>query len=228
MDSSSRRRFLATLGAGAAAGLAGCGGEQSAAGDSTGGGSTPTPEPTTTAATDPFCDPLTGAPTAADTAGTPFVFTFEYVDSWTLEEPFVAGGSRARRIVSPELTSEDGVSSATVRVAQSLEPVTAATAEANLAEQMELTETNGITYETEFNGETVEFAEFPNVDVRSYTAYLPYGGGEERYYSVGIVTFIEGGGPGRNIGDCTDAVDANTLTVRDSLAVNPETTIDEL
>lgn len=229
MGGHSRRRVLAAMGAAAAVGLAGCGGQEGPGGGSAGGESSTSPAPTATdSAVDAYCGPLTGSPTAYDTAGTPYIFTFDYIDSWTVEDPRRVGANRSQRIVSPELPTENGVSTATVRISQYMEPVTKATAEANHEEQMELSETNGFTYETDFNGETVEFLELPNVDVRSYSAYLPYGDGERRYYGVGVVTYLDGAGPGENIGDCTDGVNVNTRTVRDSLAENPDTTIDEL
>lgn len=225
----SRRRVLAAVASAAAAGLAGClGGNDDQASDGT---TTPTATdsgtPTPAGAADPFCAPITGTATPYDTAGTPFVFTYDYVDSWTVEEPFGTSTSRAQRVVSPTLSSADG-ESATIRVAQSLSPVTAADAQETISFLTDREENNGVTYETEFNGETVAFIELPNVDVNSYNTHLPYGDGEERYYSMSIVTFLDGGGPGRTIGDCTDAVNAATRTTLESIAPNPETTIDEV
>jgi hypothetical protein len=229
-----RRRFLASMAAGTVVGVAGCfGGDGSADGDAAGSTATSTATDTTTptaaASSDPFCAPLTGTATAYDTAGTPFVFSYDYVDSWTVEEPFTNGGSRAQRVVSPTLTNADGdESDATVRVAQSLSPVTADEAAETTQFLRDNQEDNGVTYETEFNGETVEFVEFPNVDVRSYNTHLPYGDGEARYYSFSIVTLLDGGGPGQNISRCTDAVNVATRTTLDSIAPNHETTIDEV
>jgi len=231
----SRRRLLAALAGGVSAGLAGCfGGSDDG---TTGSASTPTAATTTAtaaaastptgASTNAFCDPPTGSSTRYDTAGTPFVFSYEYVDSWTVEDPFGNAVSRAQRVVSPTLTNAAGdESDATVRVAQSITPVTADAAAETIQFLRDNQEHNGVTYETDFNGETVEFVEFPNVDVYSYNTHLPYGDGEERYYSFSIVTLLDGGGPGQNIGRCTDAVNAATRTTLESIEPNPATTID--
>lgn len=236
MHDVSRRKLLLGATTVAATGLAGCFGGSDDEG--AGGTSGPTAAPTTTESATPstpadggddaFCQPLVGSPTAYDTAGTPFVFTYDYIDGWTVEEPFRNGGSRAQRIVGPPLSSADGESSATVRVAQSLTPVTADEAADTTQFLTERQENNGVTYETEFNGETVEFVEFPNVDVNSYNTHLPYGDGEERYYSMSVVTLLDGGGPGQTVSRCTDAVNVATRTTLESLAPNPETTVDEV
>jgi len=215
----------------AAVGLAGCsgGGDDQASDGTTTPTATDSGTTTPTAdAVDSFCAPITGSATPYDTAGTPFVFTYDYVDSWTVEEPFGTSTSRAQRVVSPTLSSADGESSATIRVAQSLSPVTAADARDTIEFLTDRQENNGVTYETEFNGETVEFVEFPDVDVNSYNTHLPYGDGEERYYSMSIVTILDGGGPGRTISRCTDAVNAATRATLESLAPNPDSTVDEV
>lgn len=240
-----RRRFVLGAAVGGIVGLAGCTSDGAPAGDGgtdDGGTSTatatdtptatatetPTAERTTTPGSgDEFCAPIRGSPTPFDVSGTPYVFQFDYVDSWSVGEPIRQSRQWAERLESPVLTSEDGESSATVRVAQALEPVTEAEAEERIQERAESDESNGIAYEDEFDGETVAFVEFPNVDVNSYVAYLPYGDGEARYYTFSLVTFIEGGGEGRNVSDCTDAVNVATQTVRESLSVNPESTADQ-
>jgi hypothetical protein len=193
---------------------------------------TDSPAPTESAtatpgSTDSFCAPLDGSPTPFDVAGTPYVFAFDYVDSWSVAEPIEQSDARYERLESPVLTSEDGESSATIRVGQSFEGITAAEAEDAYQAQLDREESSGVAYEGEFGGEPVRFVEFPNVDVNSYVAYLPYGDGENRYYGFSLVTFIEGGGPGQNVSECTDAVNVATQTVRGSLAVNPASTIGE-
>ena len=233
-----RRRFV--LGAaGGLVGLAGCTSDGAPVGDGgndEGGTATatatateaPTPESTATPGSgDEFCAPIRGSPTRFDVSGTPYVFQFDYVDSWSVGEPIRQSRQWAERLESPVLTSEDGESSATVRVAQALEGVTKDEAEERIQMQVDRESSSGIAYEDQFNGETVAFVEFPNVDVNSYTAYLPYGDGENRYYSFSIVTYLEGGGEGRNVSDCTDAVNFATQTVRESLSVNPERTVDQ-
>lgn len=228
----SRRRLLAAFAGAAGAGLAGCLGRSD--GGASDGTSSPTAVPptasgsgtTTPADGDPFCRPLTGSPTPYNTAGTPFVFTFDYVDSWTVEEPFRNGGSLAQRMVTPTLSTDGG--DATVRVAQGLSPVTAATAAEDVQYVRDRQDDNGVTYETEFNGETIEFVEFPNAAVNSYYTHLPHGDGEERYYRFSIVTILDTVGSDRNIGDCTDAVNTATQTTLESIAPNPETTVEEV
>ncbi|MCT9098145.1 hypothetical protein [Haloarchaeobius sp. HME9146] len=244
---STRRRFLLRAGAAAAvSGLAGCtsdsGGSpegdesdtQTATATATDTATatateTATDEPATTASqAASFCQPITGSPTAYEVADTPYVFAFDYIDSWTVEDPLDRSNARIQRIVSPELTSEGSASSATVRVGQSLEAVTASKAESEIEAAIEREGSSGVAYEEEFNGETVRFVEFPNVDVNSYTTYLPYGDGDARYYAFSLVTFLDIGNSNvENIGDCTDAVNVATQTVRGSLAVNTESTIDQ-
>ncbi|WP_267643625.1 twin-arginine translocation signal domain-containing protein [Haloarchaeobius amylolyticus] len=176
-----------------------------------------------------FCQPMTGSPTPYDVAGTPYVFAFDYVDSWTVEDPLDRTGARIQRIVSPALTSEGATSSATVRVGQSFEPVTASEAEAEVEAAIDREDSSGVAYEDEFGGEAVRFVAFPNVDVNSYTAYLPYGDGEKRYYAFSLVTFLDiENYEATNVAQCTDAVNVATQTVRGSLVVNPETTIDQV
>lgn len=245
-DLSRRRVLLAS--AAAATGLAGCTGDGAPSGGGAGGtptatdpatatpAATPTESPTATptetetptatpGGADEFCAPLTGSPTPFDVAGTPYVFAFDYVDSWSIGEPIEQSNARYDRLRSPVLDGDNGESSATVRVGQSFEAVTAEEAEEEYQAAIERESSSGVAYEDEFNGETVRFVEFQNVDVNSYFAYLPYGDGEARYYSFSIVTYLENAGEGQNVGDCTDTVNVATQTVRGSLTVNSETTV---
>lgn len=245
-DLTRRRVLLGTVALGAT-GLAGCtGGDPGGGGDAVGGGGPPTATATSTATHTPtgtatptetadptptsgwasgFCEPLTGSPTPFDVSETPYVYQFDYVDSWRVGEPIEQSNARYERLESPVLTSDEGESSATIRVGQSLEGITAAEADEAYQAQLDREESSGVAYEDEFGGETVRFVEFPNVDVNSYVAYLPYGDGKDRYYGFSLVTFIEGGGPGQNVSECTDAVNVATQTVRGSLTVNPDSTI---
>ncbi|MFC7229615.1 hypothetical protein N0B31_19610 [Salinirubellus salinus] len=239
-DLSRRRVLLAS--AAAATGLAGCTGGGAPSG---GGTSSPTATPTATATSTPtatdsptptesataspgpadsFCAPLDGSPTPFDVAGTPYVFAFDYVDSWSVGEPIEQSNGRYERLESPVLRSENGESSATIRVGQSFDALTAAEAESFVQDQIDREDSTGVAYEESFGGETVRFVEFPNVDVNSYVFVLPYGDGEARYYPTSIVTFLDGGGPGQTVSRCPDAVDAATQTVRASLTVNAEST----
>lgn len=192
----------------------------------------PTPTGTEAAADTPagaseFCAPVAGSPTPFDVSGMPFVFAFDYVDSWSVGEPIEQSSARYERIESPTLTSGDGESSATIRVGQSFEARTKAEVEEYIQETLDAYEGSTIAYEEEFNGETVPFVETSNAGLNSYGTYLPYGEGDRRYYTCSVVAYNEVAGGDRTIADCSDLVRAATETVRGSLTVNTETTIDQ-
>lgn len=249
----SRRRILLAAAAAGVTGLAGCtsGGQPSGGGDADG---TPTatatatvtanPTSTATATDDPtptevatentapteasdFCAPIAGSPTPFDVSGMPYVFAFDYVDSWSLGEPIEQSSARYDRLVSPVVSGENGESNATIRVGQSFEALTKAEAEQGIQDTLDAYDSATIAYEETFDGETVQFVQTSNAGLYSYAAYLPYGEGERRYYFFSVVAYNENAGQGRDIGDCSDQVNVATETIRGSLTVNAETTIDQ-
>ena len=250
----SRRRVLLAAAAAGVTGLAGCtsGGEPGGAGEAIGtptatatatDTATPTASPTATVTAEPtptetatatpaeagdFCAPVAGSPTPFDVGGMPYVFAFDYVDSWSLGDPIEQSSARYDRFESPTLSDGDAESSATIRVGQSFEAQTRAGAEEHTQATLDAYDSATIADEGTFNGETVPFVRTSNAGLYSYGSYLPYGDGERRYYTFSVVAYNEVSGRGRTIADCSDQVNAATETIRGSLTVNAETTIGEM
>ncbi|MCT9098144.1 hypothetical protein [Haloarchaeobius sp. HME9146] len=247
MKEVSRRRFL--LGTSVAtAGLAGCtgggetdtsngggstdSGQTDASGGSSGGGgdqsetSTPNNDP------DPDCTRLEGSPTPFDVAGTPFVFTFDYIDSWQPKDPLAGPKGRVQGFSSATVTVDGETESAGLTVMQSYEAMTAAQVDEAISDAVSGDYARfEVVAEQEFNGETVRVVGSPDEDVYYYKVWLPYGDGDARYYPLelslmtSIVRLDE-----ENVAQplCVDATVASIETVRESLAVNPESTIEEV
>lgn len=229
MHDISRRQILQrTLATAAAVGVAGCSGGESSTADGgeesqssgSAGGSTPNDSP------DPDCSRLTGSPTSHDTSGTPFVFAFDYVDTWALEDPVQGPGGRIQEVASPTVTVDGSTERASVSLTQEFEPLT----EADVEEAMPDGSGRGpvVRYEQSFGEATIRFVGFPDPTVPYYETYLPYDGS---YYHVtlAVYTSIIRRGDGTDAGElCLDETGAAIQTVRRSLRPNPETTIDEV
>jgi hypothetical protein len=239
-----RRAFLAGTGA-AMMGLAGCAGD---GGDASPGAGTPTPDssdpdptgdtPTgssgqtatpdsTGSGAGPNCASLTGQPTAFDAADTPFVFTFDYVDSWTVQDPLEGPGGRNQGVTSPIVRVDGETESAGIRVAQRFDPLTATQVDEEIADSVsgEFSPFE-VVHEQEYAGETVRIVGVSDAELAVYRFWLPHDG---QYYPVemdvltSILRFDE---QNRQVLLCLDAIQTATETIRTSLRPNPETTIE--
>ena len=251
MHGVSRRQLL--LGAAVVtSGLAGCtgGGEPAGGGDAGGAGpqtSTPTPAasggagtPTTDSggggstpndSPDPNCALLEGSPTPYDATGTPFVFTFDYVDSWELQDPLAGPGGRIQGISSPVVTVDGETESAGLTVGQKYEALTAAEVDERITDA-----TSGdyaryvVAEEQEFGSETVQFLGFADADIPFYQTWLPHGDGEARFYQLQLmlntsILRLDEDNVAQEL--CLEPTVAGIETVRGSLAPNPDSTIAE-
>ena len=225
----------------AATGLAGCSGggsdADSPANDDTGGTSPGTTAGTGGAGTPndspgPNCGRLTGSPTPYDVSDTPYVFGFDYVDSWTVDDPLEGPGGRIQGIASPMVSVDGSTESASVSVGQRFDPLTAAEVDEAVADR-----TSGdyavaeVLDEQEFGGETVRFVGFADAALPYYETWLPYGGGDARYYPVTLelrttIFRLDDDNVAREL--CVDATVEGIETVRRSLRPNPDSTIDEV
>jgi len=245
MHGVSRRKLLLGLTTTTAVGLAGCSGGGSDA-DSSGDDESDDPSPgTVTAAStepdsastpndspDPNCARLTGSQTPYDASGTPFVFSFDYVDSWTVEDPLLGPGGRTQGLSSPVVTVDGETESAGLTVIQKFDPLTAAEVDKAVADN-----TSGqynpaeVVHEQEFNGETVRVIGLADAALPYYEMWLPYGDDEARYYPVSLqlltsIIRLDGDNVAREL--CLDATVDGAETVRRSLRVNPDSTIGEV
>jgi hypothetical protein len=250
----SRRRVLLSAAAAATTGLAGCtGGDESAAtsgdgggggdgattptataagGDGSGGRDAGTPEATPTPSADPDCSRLAGSPTPYDAAGTPFVFTFEYVDTWELQDPLEGPGGMVQGISSPVVTVDGETESAGLTVGQKFEALTEAEVEDAVsgATDGEYARST-VVAEPSFGGETIRIVGFEDVELPTYQTWLPHGDGEARYYELTMMlssSILRQDEDGESQTLCLDSTVAGIETVRESLAPNPETTIAEV
>lgn len=201
-------------------------------GGSDGGSSsdeTDEPTATATASADPDCSLLAGSPTPYDASGTPFVFTFDYVDSWTLQDSVQGPGGMIQGIISPTVSVDGETEAAGLTVAQKFEALTAAEAESAAPDVEEYPDRMDVT-EQSFGGETVRFYSVAGSDIPFYQAWLPHGDGETRYYELTLMLNTSilraGGGPTQTL--CLETTVAGSETVRQSLVPNPDTTIAEV
>jgi hypothetical protein len=243
-DDTTRRVFLASAGA-AMVGLAGCSGSDDSgdgAGgggdgpDSTANGSTPAGGEGQTATpaksdseTGPNCSLLAGDPTAFDAAGTPFVFTFDYVDAWTVQDPLEGPGGRSQGITSPVVRVDGEAESAGVRIGQRFEPLTAAQVDDEIADAV-----SGdfspfeVVYELDYADETVRVVGFPDAELAVYRFWLPHDG---LYYPVEVdvlSSILNRDEEGQQVLLCLDEIQTMVETVRTTLRPNPETTIESV
>jgi hypothetical protein len=213
----------------------GGGGSGSSSGGSDDG--TPTADPATAEpnpdeSPDPNCALLEGSPTPYDAAGTPFVFTFDYVDTWELQDPLEGPGGLIQGISSPVVTVDGETESAGLTVGQKFDPLTAAEVDEYVAESTSGDYARFVEApEQSFGGETIRVLGFADPELPFYQTWLPHGDGEARYYPLNLLlnTSIlrpgEGDGSGRL---CLEPTVAGIETVRESLAPNSETTIAEV
>lgn len=232
-----RRQVLAGAAGTGATMLAGCSGGDSIDGGADDEAGTATATPTTAAGPgsgpDPNCDRLLGSPTEYDAAGTPFVFTFDYVDTWTVQDPLEGPGGRSQGITSPRVTVDGEIESAGIRVGQRFEPLTATEVDEQIADatsgQYNPTE---VLDAQEYDGETVRIIGIAAAEsVPIYRLWLPHGpAGERLYYPVEIdvlTSILRVGDDGTDL-LCLEETLTATETVRGSLRPNPDTTIESV
>jgi hypothetical protein len=181
---------------------------------------------------DPNCNLLTGQPTEYDAAGTPFVFTFDYIDSWTFQDPLSGPGGRSHGLSSPVVSVDGETESAGIRIGQRFEPLTAAEADEQVADATsgEYNPTE-IVHEIEYDGETIPIVGFPDAELAVYRLWLPYEGTETVYYPVEIdvlSSILRLDDENKQELLCLDAIQTATETIRTSLRPNPETTIEDV
>jgi len=240
MHDVSRRKLLLGMTTAAATGIAGCssgGSDGDSPSDDDGDGSTGTVvgaggETTPNDSPDPNCARLAGSPTPYDVSATPYVFGFDYLDSWAVDDPLEGPGGRIQGISSPMVSVDGSTESASVSVGQKFDPLTAAEVDEAVADR-----TSGdyavaeVLDEQQFDGETVRFVGFADAVLPYYEAWLPYGDGEARYYPVTLElrTTIFRLDDDNAAGElCVDATVEGIETVRRSLRPNPESTIAEV
>ncbi|MFC7229614.1 hypothetical protein N0B31_19605 [Salinirubellus salinus] len=243
----SRRRVLLGAAAAATTGLAGCtgGDEPAGTGDGGGGGSTPTAtaasggggdagtlEATPMPSADPDCSRLTGSPTPYDAAGTPFVFTFEYVGSWELQDPLEGPGGMIQGISSPVVTVDGETESAGLTVGQKFEALTEAEVQDAVSGATDGEYARSVVVaEPSFGGETIQIIGFEDVELPTYQTWLPHGDDEARYYELTMMlnsSILRQDDEGESQTLCLESTVVGVETVRQSLAPNPETTIAEV
>lgn len=241
MQSVSRRKLLLGLTTAAATGLAGCSGGGSDA-DSPAGRDDAGSSPGTTAgpgsagtpndSPDPNCARLTGSLTPYDVSGTPFVFGFDYVDTWTADEPLEGPGGRVQGISSPTVTVDGSTESASVALSQEFDPLTAAEVDDTIADSVSGDYARAeVVDEQQFDGETIRFVGFPNTTLPYYQTWLPYGDGEARYYPVTLelrttIFRLDDDNAAQEL--CVDTSVESIETVRRTLRPNPDSTIAEV
>lgn len=253
MGPTTRRRMLALAGVTTATNLAGClgggggsgddSGETSVDGGGGGGGTTQASdggsaggESTTDAgpndSPDPDCTRLTGQPTPYDASGTPFIFQFDYVDTWNVPDALQGPGGRSQGLSSPVVSVDGEPESAGIRVGQRFEALTASGVEESIADIVS-GERNpfSVVRELEYDGETVRVVGITDAELPTYRFWLPYGSEPRQYYpfELDCLTSIlraGGGEPTRTL--CVEPTVAAVDTIMDSLEPNPDTTIDEV
>jgi hypothetical protein len=249
MGPTTRRRMLALTGVTTATSLAGClgggsgddGGETDV--DGGGGGMTQTSggggggDASTTDAgpndrPDPDCTRLTGQPTPLDVSGTPFIFQFDYVDTWRVPDALQGPGGRSQGLSSPVVSVDGEPESAGIRVGQRFEPLTASGVEESIADIVSGDRNPfSVVRELEYDGETVRVVGITDAELPTYRFWLPDGSEPRQYYpfELDCLTSIlraGGGEPTRTL--CVEPTVAAVDTIVSSLEPNPDTTIDEV
>ncbi|WP_435362022.1 hypothetical protein [Haloarchaeobius sp. DFWS5] len=128
--------------------------------------------------------------------------------------------------------SVDGESEgANVSVSQTFEGITASAVEDAIAET-----TSGasnpfeVLYEQSFDGETVQVIGMDDAELPLYQMWLPYGSDERRYYKLRLrltssILRLDEDNVAQPL--CVEETVAGIETIRESLTVNPETTVEE-
>ena len=224
-----RRLLLAT--AAALTATAGCSGDGTGGGDGdTGSGNTPTPTATADDPTTPACASWQGAPTRYDASGTPFVFSYDYVETWNLSEISDDPRGHLQRLTSPPVGDNDVTM--TVRISQSPTPLTVADRDEEIQYLLGLdSEPRVVVDELTYDGESLRVLGLHEADVSlyqpGYTVFLPHGtGAARRYYSVGTTAFGSVQVDDDDLEACVAAVDDAQSMVIASLEPNPATTFD--
>ncbi|MDS0221441.1 hypothetical protein NDI54_08775 [Haloarcula sp. S1AR25-5A] len=238
----SRRTLLRAFAAAATFGLlAGCSGSETDDGDddqaetdaesagetpTSGGGSNTTPDTSGSS-----CAGIAGDPAPFETAGTPFVFSFEYPGTYTVAEPIAAPTGRSQPFESPAVTVDETTGSATLRVTQFYTPRPASAVETFINDRVG--DSNGpfaVVGEQEYDGEALSVVGTAGADsLPLYELHLPYAvDGTRNYFRTGIEitsSLVEYDDEGDQILFCLSELDEAATTVLDSLRPNPETTI---
>lgn len=197
--------------------------------------STPTPTataaPSTTASAAGVCAPWGGAVTPYDTADTPFVFSYDHVETWTPGEVTSYSRGHLQRLTSPAVGDADF--SLTMRISQtSSNPLTAAERDEEVDYWLNFeNEPRVVVDEITYDGERLRVLGIADEETLFYrpglTVFLPHGRGEDRrYYPVGVATFDGLGVDESEREACIAAVEAGQWTTISSLEPNPETTFD--
>lgn len=182
-----------------------------------------------------ICAPLSAPPTSYDVSGTPYVFGFDYPDTWTVGEPLPIDSGRYQRVTSPDISDDGSGQTATVRVGQELDSLTAAEFEADV-EEVTTRDTEPLTVvdEQRYDGESLRVFGSSDIDDDRYNPiyllYLPHGSGDQRvYYRTALVTYTDIYGlTDEQSVSCNERIIAAARTILESLRPNPETTIDEV
>jgi len=234
MNPVSRRKLLLGMTTAAATGLAGCSGggsgDDSPAGDDGAGSSPGTTTPADSP--DPNCARLTGSPTPYDVSGTPFVFGFDYVDTWAVDDPLEGPGGRVQGIASPTVTVDGSTESASVALSQQFDPLTAAEVDETVDDSVSGDYARAeVVDEQQFDGEPIRFVGFTGTVLPYYQTWLPYGDDAARYYPVTLelrttILRLDDDNVAQEL--CVDASVESIETVRRSLRPNPDSTIAEV
>ncbi|MEF8977116.1 MAG: hypothetical protein V5A21_12895, partial [Halapricum sp.] len=166
-------------------------------------------------------------------SGTPYVFAFDYPETWTVGDPIPGQSGRFQQITSPKVSVDGDARTATVRIGQSSPSLSTSEVEAEKDELMTReADPLAVVDEQAFDGETIEVLGLPDVPPSNYSPayllFLPYGsGGSREYYPTSIVTYSDIYGLEDEERDaCNARIRTATETVRNSLQPNTETTIE--
>lgn len=237
------RRQLVLGATAATAALTGClgGGSSAETGDDPGDAATTepqtatptdTPAPTTTTPSEStaFCAPWEGQTTPYDSAGTPFFFDYDYVETWTPEGITDYSGGHFVRFSSPPVGDDEF--SLTLRVSQFDRAFTAAERDEEVEYFLNFeAEPREVVDEITYDGESLRVLGLAEEEVSYYqpglSVLLPYGSGSERrYYPVGVVLFDGLSVPDGERQACIAAAEAAQSAVIESLTPNPDTTFE--
>lgn len=253
MQSYTRRRLLLataaalTTTAGCSGGTDGTGGADGGAGSgrtatptATPAESTATPTNTPTATEQPatetpteqasVCASWEGETTRYDVSGTPFIFSYEYVETWNPGEITEYSQGHLHRFTSPPVGANDVTM--TLRVNQTNNPLTAAERDDEIDYFLNFeSEPRVIVDEITYDGESLRVLGLPDEDIAlyepGYTVFLPHGSGaDRRYYPVGTTVFGSLQVDDADRETCIAALDDAQWAMLTSFEPNPDTTFD--